>query len=233
VRCRWSRWPLPLSVARGLLCSHAWAQGVVNVQSLLVYSILRLHVNISDNLNAIKNSFLLFQCCFHLLLFAQVVMPRSPFQAKGLLLASIRDPNPVIFLEPKALYRSAVEEVPEGDYELPLESTEVSKRVQQGVMIHSNRAQTCLIIEKSPPRRNQLPQCHEHDRYSLPSATRWCDLARTSPLSAGAANSACWSRLATWPRRRASRASCWTSARFIRGTLTRWKPRCARPAASW
>jgi 2-oxoisovalerate dehydrogenase E1 component beta subunit len=59
----------------------------------------------------------------------QVVMQRSPFQAKGLLLASIRDPNPVIFLEPKALYRSAVEEVPEGDYELPLESTEVRKRL--------------------------------------------------------------------------------------------------------
>jgi pyruvate/2-oxoglutarate/acetoin dehydrogenase E1 component len=38
-------------------------------------------------------------------------MPRSPFEAKGLLLASIRDPNPVIFLEPKALYRSYVEEV--------------------------------------------------------------------------------------------------------------------------
>jgi len=42
----------------------------------------------------------------------KVVMPRSPFEAKGLLLASIRDPNPVIFLEPKALYRSYVEEVP-------------------------------------------------------------------------------------------------------------------------
>ena len=32
------------------------------------------------------------------------------WQAKGLLLASIRDPNPVVFLEPKALYRAAVEE---------------------------------------------------------------------------------------------------------------------------
>jgi 2-oxoisovalerate dehydrogenase E1 component beta subunit len=34
-------------------------------------------------------------------------MPRSPIQAKGLLLASIRDRNPVIFLEPKILYRAA------------------------------------------------------------------------------------------------------------------------------
>lgn len=37
----------------------------------------------------------------------QVVIPRSPIQAKGLLLSSIRDPNPVIFMEPKILYRSA------------------------------------------------------------------------------------------------------------------------------
>jgi pyruvate/2-oxoglutarate/acetoin dehydrogenase E1 component len=34
-------------------------------------------------------------------------MPRSPIQAKGLLLACIRDKNPTIFLEPKILYRAA------------------------------------------------------------------------------------------------------------------------------
>jgi len=50
----------------------------------------------------------------------KVVVPSNPIEAKGLLLASIRDPNPVIFLEPKWLYRSAVEEVPLGDYEVPL-----------------------------------------------------------------------------------------------------------------
>lgn len=50
----------------------------------------------------------------------KVVVPRGPVQAKGLLLASIRDPDPVIFLEPKMLYRSSVAEVPVGDFELPL-----------------------------------------------------------------------------------------------------------------
>lgn len=55
----------------------------------------------------------------------KVVVPRSPSQAKGLLLASIRDKNPVIFLEPKILYRQAVEEVPIHDYELPLSKAEV------------------------------------------------------------------------------------------------------------
>ncbi|KAI0064536.1 pyruvate dehydrogenase [Artomyces pyxidatus] len=50
----------------------------------------------------------------------KIVIPRSPIQAKGLLLASIRDPNPVIFMEPKILYRSAIEQVPIDDYEIPL-----------------------------------------------------------------------------------------------------------------
>jgi len=55
----------------------------------------------------------------------KVVMPRSPVQAKGLLLASIRDNNPVVFLEPKALYRAAVEDVPVDDYMLPLSQAEI------------------------------------------------------------------------------------------------------------
>lgn len=56
-----------------------------------------------------------------------MVTPRSPYEAKGLLLASIKDPNPVIFLEPKALYRASVEDVPEGYYEIPLETASVMR----------------------------------------------------------------------------------------------------------
>lgn len=47
-------------------------------------------------------------------------MPRNAVEAKGLLLASIREPDPVIFFEPKILYRTSVEDVPDGDYEVPL-----------------------------------------------------------------------------------------------------------------
>ena len=54
----------------------------------------------------------------------KVVIPRNPKQAKGLLLASIREPNPVLFMEPKRLYRAAVGDVPEDDYELPLGQAE-------------------------------------------------------------------------------------------------------------
>lgn len=55
----------------------------------------------------------------------KVVIPRDCIQAKGLLLAAIRDPNPVIFQEPKALYRNAEDDVPTMDYELALHKAEV------------------------------------------------------------------------------------------------------------
>lgn len=54
-----------------------------------------------------------------------VVMPRGPRSAKGLLLSSIRSKDPVIFLEPKVLYRSAVEDVPDAEYEIPLGRAEI------------------------------------------------------------------------------------------------------------
>jgi 2-oxoisovalerate dehydrogenase E1 component beta subunit len=55
-------------------------------------------------------------------------MPRSPTQAKGLLLSAILESeDPVIFMEPKILYRAAVEEVPEEFYTLPLSKAEILK----------------------------------------------------------------------------------------------------------
>eukprot|EP01063_Lacrimia_lanifica_P031041 TRINITY_DN5042_c0_g8_i1.p2 TRINITY_DN5042_c0_g8~~TRINITY_DN5042_c0_g8_i1.p2 ORF type:complete len:341 (+),score=105.04 TRINITY_DN5042_c0_g8_i1:84-1106(+) len=54
-----------------------------------------------------------------------IVVPRGPYQAKGLLTAAINDPNPVLFFEPKYLYRNAVGEVPDHPYELPLGKADV------------------------------------------------------------------------------------------------------------
>ncbi|USD36296.1 alpha-ketoacid dehydrogenase subunit beta [Ferrimonas sp. SCSIO 43195] len=62
----------------------------------------------------------------------KIVVPRNPYEAKGLLLASIRDDNPVVFFEPKRLYRASVGEVPEGDYSISLSKAEV---VQNGTDI--------------------------------------------------------------------------------------------------
>lgn len=57
----------------------------------------------------------------------RVVTPRSPSQAKGMLLAAFESPDPVIFLEPKILYRAAVEHVPVEPYTLPLDKADVVK----------------------------------------------------------------------------------------------------------
>jgi 2-oxoisovalerate dehydrogenase E1 component beta subunit len=55
----------------------------------------------------------------------KVVCPSTPADAKGLLLASIRDPDPVMFFEPKRVYRAAKGDVPEGDYTVPLGKAKV------------------------------------------------------------------------------------------------------------
>ncbi|KAJ5042006.1 thiamine diphosphate-binding protein [Bipolaris maydis] len=57
----------------------------------------------------------------------RVVIPRSPVQAKGLLLSAIQCQDPVIFMEPKILYRAAVEQVPVDAYQLPLDKAEILK----------------------------------------------------------------------------------------------------------
>lgn len=54
-------------------------------------------------------------------------MPRSPIQAKGLLLSAIASGDPCVFMEPKALYRAAVEQVPTASYMLPLSKAEILK----------------------------------------------------------------------------------------------------------
>ncbi|TPX10234.1 uncharacterized protein E0L32_001431 [Thyridium curvatum] len=75
----------------------------------------------------------------------RVVMPRSPLQAKGLLLAAIRSNDPVIFMEPKILYRAAVEQVPTAAYTLPLSKAEVLKEGKDlTVITYGQPVYTCM-----------------------------------------------------------------------------------------
>jgi pyruvate dehydrogenase E1 component beta subunit len=57
----------------------------------------------------------------------KVVIPSSPYEAKGLLISAIRDKDPVIFFEPKRIYRAIREEVPEKEYTIPLGKARVVK----------------------------------------------------------------------------------------------------------
>ena len=74
----------------------------------------------------------------------KVVIPSTPYDAKGLLISSIRDNDPVIFLEHMKLYRSFRQEVPEEDYTIPLGKAEVKREgtdvsiITYGAMVHES-----------------------------------------------------------------------------------------------
>lgn len=74
----------------------------------------------------------------------KVVIPSTPYDAKGLLISAIRDNDPVIFLEHMKLYRSFREEVPEEEYTIPLGKADVKREgndltiVTYGAMVHSS-----------------------------------------------------------------------------------------------
>ena len=73
----------------------------------------------------------------------KVVIPSNPYDAKGLLLSAIRGEDPVIFMEPKRVYRAAKGDVPEGDYTVPLGQAKVVREGSQltvlcyGAMVHT------------------------------------------------------------------------------------------------
>nr|XP_019011019.1 2-oxoisovalerate dehydrogenase E1 component, beta subunit [Kwoniella pini CBS 10737]OCF49800.1 2-oxoisovalerate dehydrogenase E1 component, beta subunit [Kwoniella pini CBS 10737] len=87
----------------------------------------------------------------------KVVIPRSPIQAKGLILAAVRDPNPILVFEPKILYRAAVEEVPTDDYTLPIGQPEI---VREGtdltVVAYGTPLHICPLRPPNPAPSIQL-----------------------------------------------------------------------------
>ncbi len=65
----------------------------------------------------------------------KVVIPSTPYDAKGLLIAAIRDPDPVIFFEPKRIYRAFRQEVPEEAYTLPIGKAQIIKEGNQMTVV--------------------------------------------------------------------------------------------------
>ncbi|MCJ7843281.1 alpha-ketoacid dehydrogenase subunit beta [Lederbergia sp. NSJ-179] len=74
----------------------------------------------------------------------KVVIPSTPYEAKGLLISAIRDNDPVIFLEHMKLYRSFRQEVPEEEYTIPLGEADIKREgtdltiVTYGAMVHES-----------------------------------------------------------------------------------------------
>src|SRR3954470_10872759 len=71
-----------------------------------------------------------------------VVCPSNPYDAKGLLAAAIRSDDPILFFEPKRVYRASKGEVPEGEYTIPIGKAKVVREGRQvtvlawGAMLH-------------------------------------------------------------------------------------------------
>ncbi|HPF08171.1 MAG TPA: alpha-ketoacid dehydrogenase subunit beta [Candidatus Cloacimonadota bacterium] len=82
----------------------------------------------------------------------KVVIPSTPYDAKGLLIAAIEDPDPVIFMEPKRIYRAVKQEVPEELYRIPIGKAKILQQGDQitliayGAMIRE--AQRAIAIAK-------------------------------------------------------------------------------------
>ena len=76
----------------------------------------------------------------------KVVIPSTPHDAKGLLVSAIRSPDPVVFLEPKLIYRAFREDVPSGSYEVPLGEAAV-RREGRDISVYTWGAMTRPTIE--------------------------------------------------------------------------------------
>ena len=81
----------------------------------------------------------------------KIVVPATPTDAKGLMIAAIRDPDPVIFLEHKFLYRRLKEDVPEGDYETPIGQARIARAgedvsiITYGAMVHASLESAAIV----------------------------------------------------------------------------------------
>lgn len=84
----------------------------------------------------------------------KVVIPSTPYDTKGLLIAAIRDPDPVIFLEPKRIYRAFRQEVPEEAYELPIGKAKIVEEgedvtvITWGAMVRDVQKASEMVKEK-------------------------------------------------------------------------------------
>jgi pyruvate dehydrogenase E1 component beta subunit len=76
----------------------------------------------------------------------KVAVPSTPYDAKGLLASAIRDPDPVVFLEPKLIYRAFHDDVPDERYELPLGEATV-RRTGEDVSVFTWGAMTHPTLE--------------------------------------------------------------------------------------
>jgi pyruvate/2-oxoglutarate/acetoin dehydrogenase E1 component len=96
----------------------------------------------------------------------KVAIPSTPADAKGLLAAAIRDPDPVVVLEPKLIYRSEREEVPDGEHVVPLGKARLAREGEDLTLVAYGA---------------MVPLC-ERAAYELDASVEVLDLRSLKPL---------------------------------------------------
>ena len=108
----------------------------------------------------------------------KVAIPSTPADAKGLLAAAIRDPDPVVIFEPKLVYRTARGEVPEGEYVVPLGQARIAREgtdvtlIAYGAMVGvcERAADESGVVVRG--RRHPLAAAARRGRRSSPRSRR-------------------------------------------------------------
>jgi 2-oxoisovalerate dehydrogenase E1 component beta subunit len=103
----------------------------------------------------------------------KVVCPSNPYDAKGLLLASIRDPDPVLFFEPKRVYRAAKGEVPQDDYVVPIGKAKIVQEAK-------SRERAVTVIAWGAMLYEAIAACAEAEKKGI--ACEIVDLRTLWPL---------------------------------------------------
>ena len=96
----------------------------------------------------------------------KVVVPSTPYEAKGLLAASIRDPDPVVFLEPKLIYRAFREAVPEEPYTVPIGEA-ATRREGDDVAVFTYGAMTRPTLEAAETLGEEGIECEVVDLHTV------------------------------------------------------------------
>lgn len=124
----------------------------------------------------------------------KTVIPSNPYDAKGLLISAIRDPDPVIFMEPKKIYRAFREEVPEGEYTVPIGKANVVKEgsdctlIAWGAMVRTAKAAADKLAETYEVEVIDLRTISPLDEKTVVDSVRKtgrCVITHEAPLTGG------------------------------------------------
>ncbi len=86
----------------------------------------------------------------------KVIMPATPYDAKGLFASAIKDPNPVVYLEPRAIY-NAKGDVPIADYEIPIGKADIKRKgTEMTIITYGSMLEPCLLAAENIAETHQI-----------------------------------------------------------------------------